>query len=249
MCSRIVPGYDGSVHAPTSEVGSKVKIEGHKKEDVYANRVGGTVIKGTHKPDVSVDGHMDSVKGAGKNIQLLANSINTVNEYYDINHPLNIYQHSAYKHRKFKEANNNNKNLDLFDDFLNNAKEVAEYLRNKDNFRKIIEKVFSNDYKVDRLVILKEITEDAYRYDMREVVDLYVNSNYKVHVTAGAKIVVSVKVGSKVLKNGKIKDINREIFYLETRGGKNLGQLNHGVRSDRLYTFLEENLDCDVICA
>ena len=245
--SIIVKGYDGSRHAPTSEVGSKVKTEGHKKEDVYANRVGGNVIKGTHKPDVSADGHMDSVKGAKKNIQLLANSIDTVNKYYDINHPLNIYQHSAYKHRKFKEANNNNINLDLFDDFLNNAKEVAEYLRNKDNFRKIIEKVFSDGYEADRLVILKEITEDAYRYDMREVVDLYVNSNYKVHVTDGAKIVVSVKVGSKVLKNGKTKDKNRQIFYIETRGGKNLGQLNHGVRAPQFYSFLQENLNYEVI--
>ena len=135
-----------------------------------------------------------------------------MDSYYDRDHPLNIYQRSAYEYRKFKKENNNLKNLNLHKVMVKDAETVAEYLRDKDNFREVIEKVCSDGYSADRLVILKEITEDAYRYDMREVVDLYVNSDYKIHVTPGAKIVFRVKLGSKVLKNGKIKDINREIF-------------------------------------
>ena len=235
MTNQIVKGYDGSIHAPTAEVGSEVKKGGHKKEDVYAARVGGTVIKGRQQPDVKIGKHNDSVKGPLKNVQGLLTSINTVDSYYDRDNPLNIYQRSAYEYRKFKKENNNLKNLNLFEAMVEDAEEVAEYLRNKDNFREIIEKVFSDGYSADRLVILKKITEDAYRYDMREVVDLYVNSNYKIHVTGGGKIVV--------------KADGLEIFYIETRGGKNLGGMNHGVRADKLYTFLEENLDCDVIPA
>ena len=43
--------------------------------------------------------------------------------------------------------------------------------------------------------------------------------------------------------------INREIFFIETRGGQNLGGMNHGIRSDKLYPFLEENLDCEIVPA
>ena len=245
MSNRIIQGYDGSINAPTSAVGSKVKRRGHKKEDVYAERTGGTVIKGKQKPDVKVDNYMDSVKGASKNIQLLLSSINQVDVYYDKDNPLNIYQRSAYKYRKFKKDNNNAKNLDLFECFIKHAKEVAEYLRNKKNFRNVIQKVFCNDYEADRLVILKEITEEAYRYNMTDVVDLYVNSNYEVHVTEGGKIVVRAGAVQSEKKN----DRELEIFYSETRGGKNLGGMNHGVRSDKLYIFLKENLNYDVIPA
>jgi hypothetical protein len=48
-------------------------------------------------------------------------------------------------------------------------------------------------------------------------------------VTDGAKIVVRAQ--------------NKEIFYLEIRGGKDhCGSMNHGVRTSGLYNFLTNNL-------
>ena len=81
--------------------------------------------------------------------------------------------------------------------------------------------------------------DDAFVYDMKDVIDLYVNSEYEIHVSPYGKIVVSLKVGDK-----------KEIFYLEIRGslGK-CGSMNHGVRAPKLYSFLQENLKCEIIPA
>ena len=121
------------------------------------------------------------------------------------------------------------------DKFRNAANAAAEWLRNKDNLRMVIEKVFSDNYDANKLAVLKEIDQDAILYDMKDVVELYVNSDYKIHVTDKAKIVVRAD--------------DREIFYLEIRGGKDhCGSMNHGVRSG-LYDFLMENLNYEIIRA
>lgn len=230
----IKKGYDGSKHAPTSIIASKVKRRGHKKEDVYAARIGGKVIKGRQKPDVVKESERVSVKGAAKNIQLLLSKLKPSEDFYGINSPIYKFQLAGAEHRKFKFENNDYIDEDLLDKFRNTANDAAEWLRNKNNFRMVIEKVFSDNYDANKLAVLKDIDQDAILYDMKDVVDLYVNSDYKIHVTDSAKIVVRAD--------------NREIFYLEIRGGKDhCGSMNHGVRTSGLYDFLKENLNYEII--
>jgi hypothetical protein len=125
---------------------------------------------------------------------------------------------------------------ELLAKFKDAAESAAEWLRNKDNFRFVVEKVFSDGYDANLLVVLKEKDQDAFVYDMKDVVDLYVNSAYEVHVTDRAKIVVRVD--------------NKEIFYLEIRGGKDhCGSMNHGVRTAGFYDFLQDNLTAEVVPA
>ena len=236
----IKKGYDGSKHAPTSLIASKVKRRGHKKEDVYAARIGGKVIKGRQKPDVIKEFERTSVKGAATNIQLLLisgkNELKKCIEVYGINNPIYKFQLAGAEHRKFKFENDDYIDEDLLDKFRNAANDAAEWLRNKNNFRIVIEKVFSDNYDANKLAVLKEVDQDAILYDMKDVVDLYVNSDYKIHVTDSAKIVVRAD--------------NREIFYLEIRGGKDhCGSMNHGVRTSGLYDFLKENLNYEIIPA
>ena len=230
-----VKGYDGSRHAPTAKVARKVKKQGHKKERVFANRIDGDVIKGTKKPDVIKDECRYSVKGAKTNIQLFLLSFGNSKNAYGSDNPVYKYQKAAYNHRKFKFDNNKMIDTKLFSKFLSAADDVAEWLQNKDNFRFVLEKVLTDDYDANKLVVLKEIDQDALIYDMREVVDLYVNSNYKIHVTKGGKVVVTCEGYG-------------EIFYLETRGSvKKVGSMNHGVRAPQFYSFLQENLNYEVI--
>jgi hypothetical protein len=234
----IVSGYDGSRHAPTSDLASKVKKRGHTKEDVFAERLGDIkyVVKGRQKPDVIKENLRYSIKGADKNIQLLLSKLNKSEQFYGSNNPVYKFQLAGYKHRKFKFENNDMVDTELFDAFFNAAENAANWLRNKNNFRFVIEKVFSDNYDANRLVVLKEIDEDAIVYNMKDVVNLYVNSNYEVNVTDGAKITVYVE--------------NREIFYLEIRGGKDhCGSMNHGVRAYGLYPFIKENLTYEVVSA
>ena len=236
----IKKGYDGSKHAPTSLIASKVKRRGHKKEDVYAARIGGKVIKGKQKPDVIKESERTSVKGAATNIQLLLisgkNELKKCIEVYGINSPIYKFQLAGAEHRKFKYENNNYEDTELLKVYKSAADDAAEWLRNKNNFRIVIEKVFSDNYDANKLAVLKEVDQDAILYDMKDVVDLYVNSDYKIHVTDSAKIVVRAD--------------NREIFYLEIRGGKDhCGSMNHGVRTSGLYDFLKENLNYEIIPA
>jgi len=232
----IVQGYNGSRHAPTSAVASNVKVRGHKKEDVFAERIGGEVIKGTQKPDVIKEEKRYSVKGAAANIQLFLTRLNKSQTIYGYDSPIYKFQSAGYDHRLFKYQNNDMVDTELFAKFKDAAESAAEWLRNKDNFRFVIEKVFSDGYDANLLVVLKESNQDAFVYDMKEVVNLYVNSDYEVHVTDGAKIVVRAD--------------NKEIFYLEIRGGKDhCGSMNHGVRTAGLYDFLKNNLTAEVIPA
>jgi len=229
-----VQGYKGSRHAPTSEVASKVKKRGHKKEEIYANRIGGRVIKGRQKPDVIKENYRDSVKGAATNIQLFLSRLNKSEEIYGCDNPVYKFQSTGYDHRLYKYQNNDMIDTELFAKFKSAAESAAQWLRDKNNFRFVIEKVFSDNYDANRLVVMKEIDVDAYVYDMQDVVNLYVNSDYKVYVTDGAKIVIRAD--------------DKEIFYLEIRGGKDhCGSLNHGVRTSGLYDFLKDNLKFDTV--
>ena len=257
MNINMVPGYDGSCHAMSSKAASKVKKEGHVKERAFAKRIGGDVTKSAlKKPDVIKDEYRYSMKGAVKNIQMLLLSFGKSENAYGSDNPMYKYQLAAYNHKKFKFDNNKMIDTKLLSKFLSAADDVAEWLRNKNNFRFVLEKVLTDDYDANKLVILKEKDQDALVYDMREVVDLWVNSNYKIHVSdgtkkspnSGGKVVVSIIIGSKVLKNGKIKDIPRQIFYLETRGDEGkIGSLNHGCRAPEFYSFLQENLTYEII--
>ena len=234
----IIQGYDGSRHSPTHEVASRVKRMGHKKEEIFAERLGDIkyVVKGRQKPDVIKEDLRYSIKGADKNIQLLLSKLNKSEQFYGSNNPVYKFQLAGYKHRKFKFENNDMVDTELFDAFFNAAENAANWLRNKNNFRFVIEKVFSDNYDANKLVVLKEIDEDAIVYNMKDVVNLYVNSNYEVNVTDGAKITVYAE--------------NREIFYLEIRGGKDhCGSMNHGVRAYGLYPFIKENLTYEVVSA
>ena len=222
-----------SPHAMTSESASNVKIVGHKKEVEFARRVNGDVVGKTSKPDVIKNQYRYSIKGALVNIQLFLLSFQKSEKVYGLNSPLYNYQLAAYNYRKFK-YDNGTEDSDLFSKFLVAADNLATWLKNKHNFRSVIEKVCSDGYDANKLVVLKDIEQDALVYDMKEVVDLYTNSNYNVYVTAGAKIVIRVD--------------NEEIFFIETRGSKGkIGSMNHGCRAPQFYSFLQKNLTYDII--
>ena len=233
----IVQGYNGSRHAPSSDKASSVKKRGHKKEHEFAKRIGvdpDGVVKGTKKTDVIKGDERYSVKGGHTNLQFLLLCIKKSGSVYGLNHPVYKYQLAGYNHKKFKFDNGGLIRNSLFDEFKNSADEVIEFLSDKDNFRFVIEKVFSDGYDANKLVVLEKIDQDALIYNMKDVVDHYVNSNYKVRVTEGAKIVVDYD--------------DKEIFYLEIRGSKGkVGSMNHGCRAQKFYNFLKENLNYEVI--
>ena len=193
------------------------------------------VVKGLQKPDVIKEDLRYSIKGADKNIQLLLSKLNKSEQFYGSNNPVYKFQLAAHAHKSFKFDNNDMIDTNLFDAFYAAALSAAEWLRNKDNFRVVLEKVFTDNYDANKLVVLKNKTSDALVYEMADVIDLYVNSDYNVYVTDGAKIVVRAE--------------DKEIFYLEVRGGKHCGSMNHGVRSNGLYPFLHENLSYEVVPA
>jgi len=233
----IKQGYDGRRHTPTFEVASSVKKNGHKKEEIFAKRLGDInyVVHGKQKPDVIKGNDRYSVKGAAKNIQLLLSRLDRSALVYGTDNPMYQYQFAAHAHKFFKLNHNNKFDTELFDAFYAGALNVSEWMCDEDNFRFVLEKVFSDNYDANKLVVLKSFNQDALVYDMKDVIDLYVNSNYEIHVTKGAKVVVRAQ--------------EKEIFYLEVRGGKHCGSMNHGVRSAGLYPFLEENLTCEVVPA
>lgn len=225
-----------SPHAMTSELASKVKKAGHTKEDEVKSRLWKTnanVIKGQVKPDVIDDNNSYSVKGAAVHIQLFLCTVNRSKDIYGSNSPMYKYQKAGFDMKKHK-FETGIKRKDLVNNFHKKGNDLVKWLRKKDNFRSVIEKALTDNYDVNKLIVLEEIDVDGFIYDMKDVVNLYVNSNYKVSITKRSKIKVTIG--------------EREVFCLEIRGCKNhCGSMNHCVRTKHFYPFLKHKLNFVVL--
>ena len=152
---------------------------------------------------------------------------------YGINSLMYKYQKAGYDMRKHI-LDTGIKRKDLVNNFHKTGNNLVKWFRNKDNFRFVIEKALTDNYDVNKLIVLEEIDVDGFIYDMKDVVNLYVNSDYKVSITEGSKIKVTIG--------------ERELFTLEIRGCKNhCGSMNHCVRSRHFYPFLKETLKFEVL--
>ena len=140
--NNLIQGYDGSRHASTIKGASMMKKIGHKKEEVFAERIGGKVLRGRKKPDVIKGESRYSVKGAKANIQLDLMSLQKSENVYGLSSPLYKFQLCGYKLRKFKYENDNLVDLNLINIWKNSSTSARKWLLKKNNFRNVIEKVF-----------------------------------------------------------------------------------------------------------
>jgi hypothetical protein len=238
---KIIQGYDGAKHASSSELASKNKKRGHTLENEYALRVNGQVILGVGKTDIlENDGQTTSCKGAKKHIQILLQSKDQTINNFGKDHPISRYVESGSKVKIFKFNNNNKvKTIDI-DDWKIKADELVEWLKNKENLRIVLNYIFSNR-KINNIVVLEELINDAYKYKIEDVIDFYVNLQYIVYRTKGCKVAIKSSIPN-------ITNKELVIFNFELRGSKGkIGSINYWTDAQRFYKSLKENLPFKII--
>jgi hypothetical protein len=239
--NNIIQGYDGSRHASSSELASTNKKRGHSLEKIYASRVKGHTIDGVGKTDVvEANGERSSCKGAKKHIQILLQSKDNTIDFFGKEHPISKFVIYGYKVKKYKIENNNKVNVSDKKNWKLKADELAVWLKNKNNFKEVLEYIFSNN-SIDNIVILEEADDDAYKFKLLDVVNFYINLNYETYTTPGCKVVIKSAIPM-------FSDKPLVIFNLELRGsvGK-VGSINYWNDSQRFYKTLKLNLKHKII--
>ena len=239
---NISQGYDGSIHGMTSEKAAVVRKRGHTKELEFARRIGGKKERGRKKTDVvGPDGTNYSHKGAKDNLQIFMCNLNTSKTiHYGPDHLVYKWQDAGNDHRYYKLVNDDREDGRLLAKWTEAADNLIPWLEEKKNFQNIVEMAFSNYGEVDKLVVLREVNQDAYVYEMEDVMNLWWRDTpYTVNRTDRNKITIN---------GGNVR--SKEMFYFEVRGGKDhCGSLTHGVRPTFFYPFLEKNLDYEIVPA
>ncbi len=137
--------------APSNKISSEKKLAGHKKEAVFADMIGGEVIKGTQKADVEgKNGRLYSIK-SGKKWQVFLYGYDRISssKYLNILKPCldcfpadyNRYKHDRESCIAFKEEH-----------VKNFGKSVTKNLKNES----IIKAIGSNAYILSKTKLSKE---------------------------------------------------------------------------------------------
>jgi hypothetical protein len=240
---KIIKGYDGKRHASSSLLASKNKQRGHVLEKEYAKRVSGVVVKGVGKTDVlEKNGENTSCKGAKKHIQLLLQSKDKTIDFYGNSHPISQFVTAGYEVKKFKSENNNNIDVLLFKTCKVTSINLSKWLQQKQNFRKVLSYVFSNDNEINNLVILEDLNSVAYKFKIEKIINLYTDMDFEVYVTKGNKVVVRSIIPNL---NNQRKFV---IFNMEIRGSKGkIGSINYWIDAQRFYSAIKNNIEYKVI--
>jgi len=180
------------------KTGSVKKLNGHKKERIFAESFSGEDIKGTKKPDVLTPkyGYV-SVKGAAK-LQLAMYVTDRLISDLGKDHP---YTKSAIAQREYYEDRhyNNGKNQDrLHAQAYKMNEELTLWLNKDNNFVKLLDYVMTNNGEVDYLADMWG-TRNSYVYmtSMNDVLEAVKNSNPIAKVTpAGLRVSVSIELPS-----------------------------------------------------
>jgi len=239
--NEVTQGYDGSKHGSSKEIASKNKKRGHKLENEYALRVSGKVKTGVGKTDVlESDGQTSSCKGAKKHIQILLQSKDQTIKKFGEYHPVSKFVKNGYKVKYFKFHNNNKIKKDDKEEWMLSAIELAEWLKNKNNLKIILNYIFS-DNKINNIIVLEDLEKDAYKFKLEDVIEFYTNLKYEIYSTKGCKVVMKSAIPNLSLSQ-------LVIFNFEIRGSKGkIGSINYWTDAQRFYRTLKLNLDFKII--
>ena len=97
--------------------------------------------------------------------------------------------------------------MSLFDEFKNSADKTIEWLSNKDNFRFVIEKAFSDGYDANKLVVLEETDQD----DLGYVNDIVMNMDGTITKVNINREVVTIR---GIVPGEHIINVHYNIIYI-----------------------------------
>lgn len=175
-----------------AKTGGSVKRTGHDAENVWAEFIGGVVRTGHSKPDVVKNGFLYSVK-KGKNVQMLLKVLNSLTENFGDDNPMIDF------FRGRSQRCDDETSLKL-------AMRFANWLKDEENFRRVLSFALSNNREVHYLVdMIGTDFKKAYLSPIADVEDYLVRCPKEI-ITYGASVITKVD--------------NRSILTYEWRSGK-----------------------------
>jgi len=243
MKKKLITGYDGSKHASPSNLASKNKIKGHKKEIIYARMVQGQKLKGTGKTDViEPNGDKSSIKSAEKHIQFLLQSKKKSIEHFGDSHFISEFIKSGYKVKKSKFENNNK--FDPKDKlvWMKKAEKLSAWIKDRNNFLELLKYIITKNDEITHIVDFYSNDDFALKYNAKEVITFLSKLDIETYVTDGCKVVVA----SKIPKLSGNKSLG--ILNIELRGsvGK-IGSVNYWTDAQRFYGIMKNNIKAEQI--
>lgn len=231
-------------HGMTSDKASRVKVRGNRKEDLFAQLIGGITIKGTKKQDVinkyeqcfSIKGGGEVKGGEGRKgrIQVFMYNPSRFEKEQDfpagsiIKDIFSCYPATYQEYQNSKEEVKNKIAVQM--------KRLKEYLLNDDNRAKFLDRAFF-DRKVDFFVIYDD--DIFHIFDKEEVWDVILKNLKVENSSSNQKVVlkqdvICAEIEMRTTDDGKYPTIfmpmsKRIIFDLLTDKIKNKKELTRNL--------------------
>jgi len=200
---------------------SKVKKDGHKAEDAYAEFFNGEVVKGTGKTDVKCPKYKNcTVKApAGGKVQMLLQTTDNVKNQWGSEHPMYLASAAQRAYYEDRHFNNEKNSATLYQTAKKNVAILTEWLSNKENFKQVLNYSLLNNGEVNNVIDMYRTNgECAYITSGEDFIQAIIDSDPVPKQTlSGLRVSVSVKVG--VDKNGNEK--RKSAFSFEVRSNSN----------------------------
>ena len=201
---------------------SKVKLDGHKAEDIYASFFGGKVIKGTGKTDVKCPIYRNTtVKApAGGKVQMLLQITDNVKLRWGEDHPMYLASVSQRKYYEDRHFNAGKNSKTLHEEATQNVALLTKWMLDKENFRQILNYALLNDGEIDNVVDMYRTNgKCAYISKGVDFIQEIINADpIPKQTSSGLRISVSILTG-KFDKNGVEK--RKSVFSFEVRSNSN----------------------------
>lgn len=215
---------------------SRVKLNGHKNEQIFVAHYGGQVIKTGQKHtlldakgnQVEVKTKTDvkhpiygnvSIKAPTKwKVQMQLQVTEEVEKKWGSTNPLYLAskaQREFYEDRHFNTLKNTSA---LHKIACDKVKDFATWLNDPINFRAVLEYALTNDGEISYIADMCNTGVNAYMTPAKDFIDEIINANPQAYVTpSGLRVAVKIFIG-EFNKQGKKK--TRTAFSFEVRSDK-----------------------------
>jgi hypothetical protein len=225
---------------------SKVKLDGHKAEDIYASFFGGKVIKGNGKTDVKcpVYGNTTVKAPAGGKVQMLLQTTDNVKLRWGKNHPMYLASESQRRYYEDRHFNAEKNSTTLYEEAKKHVALLTKWMSDKENFRQVLNYALLNDGDIDNVVDMYG-TNGEYAYISKGIdfIQEIINADpIPKQTPSGLRISVSILIG-KFDKEGVEK--RKSVFSFEVRSNsKHCKSFLHKMEGGTIFPLIRSKKVC-----
>lgn len=223
---------------------SKIKKDGHNAEQIFADRFGGSVVRGREKTDTITELFGRSTCKAGGKIQMLLQITDNVGEYWGYDHPLYLASRAQREYYEDRHFNNEQNSKSLYINAKQQVAGLVKWLNDKENFRRMLAYSLFKNVEIDTFVDMYRTNgKIAYITPRDRFIEIILNSNPIAEQTeSGLRVSIGIDTASKD-KFGNF--IRRKAFMLEVRSDiKHCKSLLYRMEAKHVFPLIRKDESC-----